>query len=473
MGGLISSHAYALIEAHEVQQDNGPPVRLLKLRNPWGGTEWKGAWSDDSDKWTPEMKKKLGWTDEDDGDFWMDFEDFLPYFENTVICKMDENFGGVHVDCAHPPGSPLYITFETTQDIPKMFLTCSQMQRRMAFDENYDPAPAKIILGRFTGDEGTPVEFVDAAYGTFEDLTLDCHGTIEVGKYVIFIEIDWDEKATAFFNSYDEIELTFNKVEDPFNGKFLEHIVASVCKKKGNMMTYERSNQPNIKRCLSLSDTSSGYGCMYYENNTEFVTLKETVEFTDFKGLELLPPYSGNKYTISVAPQSTGVVVLRRISPQVQSALSIRARPSFQQPRSKDYVKTKGKKSQVEANKKQYNMYWYHNGLDFLFENKTDDEVLQVVFNFKKGTVGQYHIDYYYYNHGNQYLWLYDNTNESVAFRLTSTFKLENLRLEDEPEGANSWTVSLNPKASVLRKMSVIEAKPFKFSLSMSVSKLT
>jgi len=526
--GLISSHAYALIEAHEIKQDGQPAIRLLKLRNPWGGTEWKGAWSDESDKWTPDLKKRLGWTDSDDGDFWMDFEDFLPYFENTVICKMDENFDGVHLDCAHEPGVPKYIMFETTQTIPKMFLTCSQMQRRMARDEDYDPAPVHLILGKLTNDNSCPVEFVDAMYGTFEDLTLDCHDSIKVGKYIIFIEIDWDQKSTAFFNSYDEITLEFNEIEEPFDGRFLEYICASVCKKKGNMMTYAKSNQPNIKRCLSLSDTSSGYGCMYYENNSEFVTLKETVEFTQFKGLKLLPPYKGNSYNITVPPQSTSTVLIRRISPQVQSALAIRARPSFEQPRNKDYLKAKGKKTQVEVNKKKYNMFWYHSNLDFLFDNQTQDEELQVIFNFqikgqsnptqwnfsvkpgenvlktldakggysygyrfsvskqvqggdiyelirskgKKGSVGKYHIDYYYYHHGNQYLWLYDNTNDSVGFKLTCTFKLENLKLEEEPNGANSWTVSLQPNSSVLRKMSVIDAKPFKFSLSMSVCKL-
>ena len=39
--GIVSMHAYSIIEAVETHGE-----RLLKLRNPWGRTEWEGAWSD-------------------------------------------------------------------------------------------------------------------------------------------------------------------------------------------------------------------------------------------------------------------------------------------------------------------------------------------------------------------------------------------------------------------------------------------
>ncbi len=32
---------------------------LVKLRNPWGEQEWRGAWSDGSKEWTPAIRKQL------------------------------------------------------------------------------------------------------------------------------------------------------------------------------------------------------------------------------------------------------------------------------------------------------------------------------------------------------------------------------------------------------------------------------
>ena len=54
--GLVSNHAYSLVGVYELQYQN-QPLRLLKLRNPWGHQEWNGDWSDESDLWTPELRK--------------------------------------------------------------------------------------------------------------------------------------------------------------------------------------------------------------------------------------------------------------------------------------------------------------------------------------------------------------------------------------------------------------------------------
>ena len=78
--GLVSGHAYTVLEAKEVETEDHQKVKLLKIRNPWGNTEWKGPWSDGSKEWTPEMMQELKHRFGDDGIFWITFDDWLQYY---------------------------------------------------------------------------------------------------------------------------------------------------------------------------------------------------------------------------------------------------------------------------------------------------------------------------------------------------------------------------------------------------------
>lgn len=46
------NHAYGLNDIMELEDPHNPeePLRLLRLRNPWGKSEWLGAWSDNSEE---------------------------------------------------------------------------------------------------------------------------------------------------------------------------------------------------------------------------------------------------------------------------------------------------------------------------------------------------------------------------------------------------------------------------------------
>jgi calpain-15 len=83
--GIVSSHYYTIINVADCLG-----YKLLNLRNPWGSFEWKGAWSDNSAEWTPEMIQMLQPVfDPEDGAFWMSFEDFLKNFQRIVVGKLD------------------------------------------------------------------------------------------------------------------------------------------------------------------------------------------------------------------------------------------------------------------------------------------------------------------------------------------------------------------------------------------------
>ena len=81
--GLISNHAYTLMNLYELKEEG---LKLVKLRNPWGEKEFIGDWSDKSSKWTDEIKKKVGFLeDKDDGIFYMSYDDFIKNYEILEI----------------------------------------------------------------------------------------------------------------------------------------------------------------------------------------------------------------------------------------------------------------------------------------------------------------------------------------------------------------------------------------------------
>jgi len=88
--GLVTDHAYSVIQAKEVGA-----FRLLNLRNPFGGgIEWNGRWSDNDKAWTehPEVAITLKFQAADDGAFWISAEDFFRIFDGFNLCPETMDF---------------------------------------------------------------------------------------------------------------------------------------------------------------------------------------------------------------------------------------------------------------------------------------------------------------------------------------------------------------------------------------------
>ncbi|XP_046577597.1 LOW QUALITY PROTEIN: calpain-9-like [Haliotis rubra] len=93
--GLVAGHAYSVTDLREIQMmtDRGQiPVTLIRVRNPWGNKiEWNGRWSDRSQEWLsiPDREREqIGLVQRDNGEFWMDFQDFERNFDNLEICNL-------------------------------------------------------------------------------------------------------------------------------------------------------------------------------------------------------------------------------------------------------------------------------------------------------------------------------------------------------------------------------------------------
>ncbi|XP_027971846.1 calpain-5 isoform X1 [Eumetopias jubatus] len=96
--GLVKGHAYAITDVRKVRLGHGllaffksEKLDMIRLRNPWGEREWNGPWSDTSEEWQKVSKserEKMGVTVQDDGEFWMTFEDVCRYFTDIIKCRL-------------------------------------------------------------------------------------------------------------------------------------------------------------------------------------------------------------------------------------------------------------------------------------------------------------------------------------------------------------------------------------------------
>ncbi|XP_078321159.1 calpain-9-like [Crassostrea virginica] len=80
--GLVGGHEYTLTGAVLA---NG--IRLFRVRNPWGNTEWTGPYSDGSPEWEG-IQGIIEGPNKDDGEFYISLDHFLHFFSTLTICNI-------------------------------------------------------------------------------------------------------------------------------------------------------------------------------------------------------------------------------------------------------------------------------------------------------------------------------------------------------------------------------------------------
>ena len=99
-GSIVGGHAYSILGMYEPLL-TGEKVQLLKLRNPWGGFEWQGAWSDKSSKWDeyPGVRVELGRpADVDDGTFFIPYKDWAALFDQVDVLYPSTDVSQLHIN---------------------------------------------------------------------------------------------------------------------------------------------------------------------------------------------------------------------------------------------------------------------------------------------------------------------------------------------------------------------------------------
>jgi calpain-15 len=333
--GLVSLHAYSVIEAAEVPTRGGTEC-LLKIRNPWGATEWQGDWSDNSPLWTPELKRTLKWQNVDDGTFWMRLEDFQDWFTSVTICRVNDSFKYNAILVKQPKGQ--FKVFEVTlEEAARATLAITLPdQRHFGYDSGYT-YPVTRLVACFVNeqDEGLN-EFLGGRASIFTRDVWREFNTTRPGKLLVFAEVDWETDFTTEFgfSVYSSCASTITDVTDSYPDALSFIYSPTFCKQnadrrelRANVYLYEGERTGGDDK----GRFNEGFLFHFLENKTKNLRATIEVQFPEFDNLELMYPDSGRGYRVVLEPSQFATIVIKHSVLTEQLSFSTRIRKEFQE----------------------------------------------------------------------------------------------------------------------------------------------
>ena len=238
--GLVMGHAYTLVKVYKVNTDFGEE-RLVKLKNPYRDEEFTGDWSDDSDLWTDEIKEQCEFHSNDDeeenqdGIFYMSFNDFIEYFSDIDIAKVETGYQSTYYKIKKKYATKCQIIkLEVEEDNPNTFIQLYQKNPRI-LRKNGTYYPKMVMAFLILLDEN--FQYIKSASG------VDMHMAIEVdlkkGIYYILCDVNYRNQTKDFktygytvsFYSKHLITKFTNVTNEIDSALKLENAMINYCKK--------------------------------------------------------------------------------------------------------------------------------------------------------------------------------------------------------------------------------------------------
>ncbi|XP_041969035.1 calpain-15-like isoform X2 [Aricia agestis] len=190
--GLRPRHAYSVLDVVEVA--GARPLRLLRLRNPWGHYTWRGAWANNCPRWTDALRRALpaappsSPTDDDHGVFWISFDDVLKYFDCIDICKVRAGWHEVRLAGILPPlSSPRHLTcllLTAAQPTEVDFTLFQEGQRNSAKSQRSQLDLCVVVFRTKSGPSAQVGKLVAHSKRQVRGF-VGCHKMLEKGFYLV------------------------------------------------------------------------------------------------------------------------------------------------------------------------------------------------------------------------------------------------------------------------------------------------
>lgn len=304
--GLYAGHAFSLIGVHTIKHPKAGTLNLCEIRNPWGwaSEEWNGKWGDSYAGWKdiPDIKKKLN-VGQDDGRFFMAFEDFKTYFDYVTVCKMidDYYFVSYPVRCSNTCYSIRTFTLSQKGSFSLSLIQKDERYFRGSPSINYEYSVARLVLGK-KEEDGT-YEFIDGVSEKMKQITL-VSDDMEPGEYAVIIIVDTVSDKTALdsvLSYYGSQEITFERTRYKDDSSILEKIMVNGG--KGRLVTTEK--KPNFEYNFYIC-LDEGLIVESYENTSnKEITINKDYSKNDRNQFILMREDQSPKFKVNIQAGET------------------------------------------------------------------------------------------------------------------------------------------------------------------------
>ena len=306
--GLITNHAYTVINTAVLKKSNGAEIKLLKMKNMWGTNEWVGDWSDSSTKWTQEFKKEVGLEPKQDGIFWISYEDYLQFYTTTHICKLHPNYDYTcqKIKSSKENNEPLNLSKVVVKQPGHGYFIVNQKNTRIyrnLKDPEYENPFCNMVV--FKDDNKNGYTFIGSDSGKQDRLYVECEN-LTPGTYYISVTFPVPNPGFSLQQNFENIDFDINfrvgvyssqkqlNIE-PLNEKEIEEvsgfgfeIVENLAKDNQDKYYFAHEGEAKSYRVINFDNNSCGFGYIYYKNDSD-AYLRERAEISSLQNVILIP----------------------------------------------------------------------------------------------------------------------------------------------------------------------------------------
>jgi hypothetical protein len=309
--------------------------------------------------------------EDEDGIFFMPFAQFQKYYYDYQVCYFHDDYKYSAQKFNSSPTEPTVISFSLTVS-GEYYFTCNQINKRM-FRKADQYAYSQLTL--FVAKKESDGTFKYNGSVSKADKEMWFKATCTPGDYIAYVMTPWKRKVNEFsFSVYGPATTTISTLSfTALPATFLECVMMEKAKAdKKNVRNYAAQGEPDIS--YKFESGSDGFGYFYFSNRSAQSQLTATIEFVQLVDTELMPPYSGRKPQVIVAPNEDKIMLYKMNGANARADFKMMASFKKQVTSINQQIKSKGSKlarPDYYGSDSGINLYiLYHSeGMSALYEN--------------------------------------------------------------------------------------------------------